>query len=58
MTTPGKLFGIGAVVQLIIVGLMIWAVAVGISYVREHGLKTIATEIWEGTDVDSTKTNK
>jgi hypothetical protein len=54
MTTPGKLFGIGAVVQIIIVGLMIWAVVAGVSYVQKHGLKTIATEVWEGTEADST----
>ena len=53
--TPGKLFSIGVVVQIIIVGLMIWAVAAGISYVHKNGLKNIATEIWEGSSADSTK---
>ena len=56
--THGKLFGIGLIFQIIVVVLMIWAVAEGVSYVRKHGIKTIATEIWEGTDTDSTKTIK
>jgi len=56
MIKPGRLFSIGVVMQIIVIGLMIWAASVGISYVRKYGLKTIATEIWEGTDADSTNT--
>jgi len=61
MMKPGKLFGIGIVIQIVVVGLMLWAVVAGISYVHKYGLKNITTEIWEGTDstvVDSTKTIK
>lgn len=56
MMKPGKLFGIGVVIQIIVVGLMIWAVAAGISYVQERGLKHIVNDVWEGTGSDSTKT--
>jgi len=56
MIKPGRLFGIGVLIQIIVIGLVILAVAVGVSYVQEKGLKTIATELWEGTEADSTNT--
>lgn len=58
MTTPGKLFSISVVIQIIVVIAFVWIVATGISYVHQKGLKHIVNEVWEGTDVDSTKTNR
>lgn len=55
---PGKLFDIGAIIQIIIqiivVIAFIWLVVTGISYVHQKGLKHIVNEVWEGTEVDST----